>query len=172
MGIIHGYDNAKFTVYPTSGRAPFSVSIPLTNLNGGQVESYEIRKVQHELIDLDSTNNSITKAQSVSGMFIRWTFSYVDFITGNDLLGFNKLFQAAIAGDRIQLMPRIDEGWRVFDVILDSNSFDVALRKGGINAVYHKGFQITFVTNELQTDLKWSIAEPNPAIVLWGWVKA
>lgn len=157
MSIINGASYPVVKLYdprfPSEPR--FTVHLPLTN-EGGLVESYQIRKISHELIDLDTASPGITTAEIVLGYTITFTLHYDKFITGEALYeGVKKILDAAKAGWRIVLVPREDAPWREFDVLLANDSLELGITKGGAKAKYHRLPVLVFKTRSLEHDLKW-----------------
>jgi len=110
MSIINGASYPIVKLFdPRNPNEPrFTVHLPLAN-EGGLVESYQIRKISHELIDLDTANPGITTAEIVLGYTITFTLHYDKFISGEALYeGVKKILDAARSGWRIVLMPRED----------------------------------------------------------------
>lgn len=158
MSIINGYSYSKFQIIDPNGReATINISLPLTNLNGGLVETYDVRKIEHELIGLDINNPAIEINQNIMGWFIMFDFSFQDFINGETLMLFKTIIEKAKIGRTIRLFPRSDEMWRFYDVIFKSDNFSIGLRRGGSNVKYHKLFTASFMTKVMQTELNWQL---------------
>jgi hypothetical protein len=146
MGILNGYKHPRITVR-SAGSVIAVIDLPLTN-SEGMVETYEIKKLEHELL-----NYSV--ASRIEGFKIRWTLNYDEFITGDSMLLIKQLLEYAKLGYELILTPRRDHPWRSFSVYVSSGDFELALRKGGIAAKGHKNVVIELATVNLEPDLKW-----------------
>lgn len=157
MSIINGHSFPVVKLFDPErpGEPLFTISLPLTN-SEGLVESYQIRKITHELISPGLTNPAITTQQVILGYMISFTLHYNRFIRGEDLYnGIKKIFDAAKSGWKIVLVPRADAGWREFEVILANETLELGLNKGGKKAAFHRLPILIFKTRELEPDLKW-----------------
>lgn len=157
MSIINGHSNPIVKLYdPRDPNDPReTLELPLTN-SGGLVESYQLRKISHELIGLNAESPAITTRQKTLGYTITFTLHYNEFITGEVLYSMVKrIFETSKAGWRIVLQPRADAPWREFEVILANETLELGLNKGGIKAKTHRLPVLIFKTNNLEPDLKW-----------------
>lgn len=157
MSIINGYGSPVVKLYNTGGNeeAEYTLQLPLTN-SPGLVESYEIRKISHELISIDPEAPDIINAERVLGYMITFTLSYNRFITGEALYDtVKKIFDAARSGWKIILQPRSDAPWREFEVILANETLELGINKGGRKAGTHRLPVLIFKTKRLEHDLKW-----------------
>ena len=50
MNTINGYKEPRFNIYNTDGGLVSTIDLPLTG-DKGLVESYEVKKIRHELVD-------------------------------------------------------------------------------------------------------------------------
>jgi len=156
MSIINGYGAPVVKLFhPERPEAAYTLSLPLTN-SRGLVESYEVKKVSHELISIDLSSPDIINAEQVLGYMITFTLSYNRFITGEALYeSIKKIFDAAKAGWKILLQPRGDAPWREFDVILANETLELGINKGGRKAHTHRLPVLVFRSKRLEPDLKW-----------------
>lgn len=157
MSIINGYGSPVVKLYhPDKPEEPeFTLTLPLTN-SGGLVESYEVKKISHELISVNTTSPDIITAQQIIGYIITFTLNYNRFITGEVLYGsIKKIFDSAKAGYRIIIQPRSDAAWREFEVILANDTLELGINKGGRKAYTHRLPVLIFRSKHLETDLKW-----------------
>jgi len=149
--ILNGYKYPRIiTVFRG---VPTAYDLSLTN-SKGLVETYEIKKLEHELISLDDFND-IGILQKIQGFRIYWTLNYNDFISAEDLMKLKHVLQDAVMGRQIFIVPRVDFPLRAFEVLVSSSSFELGIHKGGENASYHRLPVIQFVTKNLEPDLKW-----------------
>jgi len=132
---------------------PTTFDLSLTN-SRGLVETYEIKKLEHELISL-SDFNDIGILQKIQGFRIYWTLNYDEYISGEDMMKLKHVFEDALAGRQIFLVPRVDFPLRAFEVLISSSSFELGIHKGAENSLYHRLPVIQFVTKNLEPDLKW-----------------
>jgi hypothetical protein len=152
--IINGYKEPRFLI-TSSGDAPVTVAIdlPLTN-DKGLIESYDIKKIQHELIDYSTV-------QSIKGYIIHFTLNYDIWITGETLMKIKQILDSALAGSKIQLMPRVDLPARIFEVYVSMDTFSLGILQG--NGFYPQAHQypvLVFSTKYLQDSLDWSLILP------------
>lgn len=165
MSIINGYSEPVVRIFdPESpGEAEETITLPLTN-SQGLTESYEVRKISHELISLTPGQPEIINAQQIIGYMITFTLNYSRWITGEALYGaVKKIFDAAKAGRKLFLMPRADAPWREFEVLLANETLELGLNKGGRKALTHRLPVLVFRSAKLEPDLKWfppGYAEP------------
>lgn len=132
-----------------------TVTLPLTN-SQGLTETYEVKKISHELICLDPAQPQIINAQRIIGYMITFTLNYNRWVTGRTLYeSFKKIFDAAKAGWKIILQPRDDAPWREFEVILANETLELGLNKGGAFARSHRLPVLIFRSAKLEPDLKW-----------------
>jgi hypothetical protein len=127
MSIINGYGNPVVKLFdPRNPNAPkYTINLPLTN-SDGLVESYQIRKITHELISPGLEAPAITNRQVILGYMISFTLHYNRFIKGEDLYnGIKKILDAAKAGWKMVLVPRADAQWREFDVLLANETLEL-----------------------------------------------
>jgi hypothetical protein len=157
MSIINGYSNPIIKLFdPRRPEEPSHVlELPLTN-SSGLTESYQLRKISHELIGLNAEEPLITTRQKILGYTITFTLNYNEYITGETLYTMVKtIFDASKAGWRVVLLPRADAPWREFDVLLANETLELGLNKGGIKAKAHRLPVLVFKTSGLEPDLKW-----------------
>jgi len=157
MSIINGYSYPIVKLFdPRNPDDPReTLELPITN-SGGLVESYQLRKISHELIGLSADEPAIMNRQKILGYSITFTLNYNEYITGEILYTMVKtIFDASKAGWRIVLMPRADAPWREFEVLLANETLELGLNKGGIKAKAHRLPVLVFKTNNLEPDLKW-----------------
>ena len=157
MSIINGYSHPIVKLYdPRNPEEPsYVLDLPITN-SAGLVESYQLRKISHELIGLNAAEPVITTRQKILGYIITFTMNYNEYITGDALYNTVKtIFDASKAGWRVVLQPRADAPWREFEVILANETLELGLNKGGIKAKAHRLPVLVFKTNNLEPDLKW-----------------
>ncbi|MCC6865767.1 MAG: hypothetical protein IT280_06355 [Ignavibacteria bacterium] len=166
MGIINGYSSPAVKIIPAAENSPeaeIKVELPLTN-SAGLVESYEIKKISHELISFGQGENKIINAQKILGYIITFTLHYNKWLDGKDLYtGIKQIIDAAKAGRKLILIPRNDAPWREFEVILSNNTFELGINKGGRYASTHRLAVLEFKSANLEPDLKWyppEYAEP------------
>ncbi len=157
MSIINGYQTPVVKIYnPANSEEPeYTLTLPLTNA-GGLVETYEVKKISHELIGINGEAHDIINAQLIIGYIVTFTLNYNRFITGEALYGVvKKIFDAARSGWKIILQPRSDAPWREFEVILANETLELGINKGGKKAYTHRLPILIFKSARLETDLKW-----------------
>lgn len=164
MGTINGYGRpvVRISSAAPSGGGDSSdpgndiiVTLPLTN-SAGLTETYEIKKISHELINISGNTNEIVHAQKILGYIITFTLNYNRWITGRSLYeAVKKIFDAAKAGKRLFITPREDAPWREFEVLLANDTLELGLNKGGIKASSHRLPVLKFRSVRLEPDLKW-----------------
>lgn len=171
MSIINGYAEPVVRVFDpgSPGTAEETITLPLTN-SQGLTESYEVKKISHELISLTPGLPDIINAQQIIGYMITFTLNYSRWITGEALYGsVKKIFDAAKAGRKLFLTPRADAPWREFEVLLANESLELGLNKGGRRALTHRLPVLVFRSSRLEPDLKWfppGYAEPGGGTVM------
>lgn len=171
MSIINGYSQPVVKLYdPERPEEPqYTLTLPITNA-GGLVESYEVKKISHELISINSNAPDIINAQLIIGYIITFTLNYNRFMTGEALYGsVKKIFDAARSGWKIIIQPRSDAPWREFEVILANETLELGINKGGRKAYTHRLPVIIFKSARLETDLKWfppGYSEPGGGTIL------
>lgn len=144
---INGYRNPVFHIYTAAGAWETAISLPLTN-TGGLVEGYEIKKIEHELL-----NYSVES--EIKGFKIFFTLNYDEHISGEALMSIKSLLEYARAGYKLYLIPRAEIYWRSFEVYVSMNNFEVGIRRGGAKAKYNRMVLLEFATKHLQTSLNW-----------------
>ncbi|HEY3250929.1 MAG TPA: hypothetical protein VGK25_07410 [Ignavibacteria bacterium] len=149
--IINGYKYPRIKTVVDRGVKTYDLS--LTN-SKGLIETYELRKIEHELIDL-SDPKKISINQFWLGFKIIWTLHYDEFIDSADLTKIKAVLEAANSGGQLLLTPRIDFPLRTFEVYAANSNFELGIHKGGADAKYNKGPVIQFATVNLEPDLKW-----------------
>ncbi|MEO8514503.1 MAG: hypothetical protein ABI543_13160 [Ignavibacteria bacterium] len=157
MSVINGYGNPVVKLINTGGSETPEIilSLPITN-SLGLVESYEVKKISHELISLNMDAPEIINAQQIIGYIITFTLHYNRFITGEVLYSqVKKIFDAARAGWKIVIQPRSDAPWREFEVILANETLELGINKGGSKAYSHRLPVLIFKSKRLEPDLKW-----------------
>ena len=155
MGIINGYQNPRFTIL-NNGTLTAVIDLPLTN-SEGLVEKYDIRKLEHELL-----NYSI--ASRIEGFKITWTLNYDEYVTGESLMLIRQVFEYAKQGYKLFLTPRIEHPWRAFEVYVSMDNFELGIRRGGIAAKAHRQVVLEFATVNIEPDLKWYDANHIPVL--------
>lgn len=159
MSVVLGSSYAR--VVAKLANRTFTYNLPLTNLDGRQIEEYEVKKIRHELQNLDITSPEIEYAESILGYRIRWNFSYATFIDGADVQNIlGGILTRAKQGYTLTLYPRIDEEWRSFEVKIDSESFALGINR---NATFNTDLVLRLVTKNLEPDLKIQVAQPDYA---------
>jgi hypothetical protein len=148
MSNINGYKEPKFKIYDASGALISTIELPLTGAKG-LVESYEVKKIRHELVDYSTI-------QKLKGYIIHFTLYYDSFIEADTLLKIKQILDYSVNGYNIELIPRKDYAWRKFDVYLSSDSFDLGLLGGYSNSKGHRLPVLVFTTKYLQTEMPWS----------------
>jgi hypothetical protein len=165
MAIINGYSYSKILITPGGDAGnPFTISLPLTNLNGGLIETAQVRKIEQEIQGLDINNPLIETLQLILGYTVYFDYSFTDFIKGADLMNIDLLMYHAKAGSALRLTPRQDQPSRWFDVKLTTNEYQLGLGTGGVNAWRNKLITLQFKTKNLEQSLKW-ILVPDPSTV-------
>ncbi|MBE2228466.1 MAG: hypothetical protein IAE93_14010 [Ignavibacteria bacterium] len=157
MSIINGYGHPviKLISVDSDIETEVTVTLPLTN-SGGLIESYEVKKISHELISLNPEAPDIINAQRILGYMITFTLNYNRWIAGEALYdSFKKIFEAAKAGWKIVLQPRDDAPWREFEVILANETLELGINKGGRFARTHRLPVLVFRSARLEPELKW-----------------
>jgi hypothetical protein len=157
MSIINGYLNPVVKLFnPRNPEEPGKViELPLTN-SEGLVESYQVRKISHELIGLDAAEPVITTRQKILGYIITFTLHYREFITGEALYdSIREIFDSSKAGWKVVLQPRADAPWREFEVMLANDTLELGINRGGPKAHLHRLPVLVFKTVNLEPDLKW-----------------
>jgi len=149
--LINGYKHPR--IITVSQGKQFIYELNLTN-SKGLVETYEFKKLEHELISLADFND-IEILQKMQGFRIYWTLNYDEFISGEDMLTLKQILEDALAGNKIILVPRVDFPLRNFEVIVSSSGFELGISKGGEFASHNRLPVIRFVTKKLEPDLKW-----------------
>lgn len=169
MSIIIGYNNPQILMTNSGDANTTTLSLPLTNLTGRQVEQYEYVGWNGMQVDLSLDRDDVTRTElmDVYGVFITWNLSYSDFIQGTDLINFQSIIEGAFQGDTFQLIPRSDESWRYFDVNLVLNPFAVGIATGGSNAPFNKDFTISFKTKNMVKLLKWAVVIPPDTRIMY-----
>jgi hypothetical protein len=127
--------------------------LSLTN-SKGLIETYELKKIEHELIDLTNLQN-VSVNQFWLGFKIIWSLHYDEFIGADDLLKIKSVLEAAKSGGRLFLTPRVDYPLRTFEVYVSSSNFELGIHKGGALAEFNRGPVIQLATVNLEPDLKW-----------------
>lgn len=157
MSIINGHSSPLVKLFdPRNPNEPrFTINLPLAN-SEGLVESYQVRKISHELISPGLEGSAITSRQVILGYMISFTLHYSRFISGEDLYdGIRRIFDAAKADWKIILVPRADAPWREFEVLLANETLELGLNKGGRKANSHRLPVLIFKTRGLVPDLNW-----------------
>lgn len=164
MGTINGYGRPvvriSSSVPPGGGESSEPgidtiLTLPFTN-SAGLTETYEIKKISHELINISGETNEIVYAQKILGYIITFTLNYNRWITGKTLYeSVKKIFDAAKAGRRLFITPREDAPWREFEVQLANEILELGINKGGIRASSHRLPVLKFRSVGLEHDLKW-----------------
>lgn len=152
---LNGSSYSRFVI-TASGDAPgITVDLPLAN---SLTETIEIRKRQKEGIGLDPENEEIVIKQRIMGYSITFTIDFSEWITAETLKNkIELLLIYAQAGRTITLTPRIDLPTRFFDVIFNSDSFDLGIGTSG----YSNRLPVfSFKTKNLEPSLKWEIVTP------------
>lgn len=152
MSIINGYSHSRFEIIGGAGGV---VDLPLTN-EQGMVETTIVRKIRHELVSLNGFG--IKRVQQITGFDTIFDFHYESWVTGETLMKMRDIIHAAKAGSQLKLIPRIDEPWRYYFVLLETENFQLALRKGGAFCRYHRLPVFTFITEETEPELNWQIS--------------
>ena len=147
MNTINGYKEPRFNIYNADGGLVSTIDLPLTG-DKGLVESYEVKKIRHELVDYSTL-------QRINGYIIHFTLNYDSFIQADALMKIKQLLDYASGGYRIELIPRKDFTWRKFDVYLSSDNFELGLLGGYNNSKGHRLPVLVFSTRFLQTEIPW-----------------
>jgi len=152
MSIVLGYEYP--TIRATLANRVVSLTLPLTNLNGRQIEDYEVSKIRHYLQGFDILNPVETIVESIKGYRISWTMSHSDFIEGEDVEIFDTILRLHKAGYTLQLTPRADQAWRFFTVIPDNETLSLGVDTGGSQAIFNTDWVFRLITTNLEQDLK------------------
>lgn len=173
MAVINGtsiYGRVDILPEAESNSAIPIISFDLPPYNrDGMIESYEIKKIIHELISLNINSPDIIDAQRIIGYKINFVCNFNQFITGNDLYDKIKLlFDYAKAGKRIIFYPRKDLLNRNFEVNLANESLELGTKGGAMRNKYHRLPVIIFRTKYLEPDLKWFPPDPEPVSLAGG----
>lgn len=142
---VNGYSNPKFKIL-NGNQEVETISLDYCGVNG-LVESNEFIYVNHNLIDYSTL-------QTIKGLHIHFTLDYVDYSDLNNTLSIQNIINYAIAGFRVFLYPRA-ETYRNFEVILELDSVDIGIMKGGEKSIGNKLLQLKFRTKYLQSNLAW-----------------
>lgn len=161
MSIVLGGTNSR--VVCRSGSREVVFDLPLTNLDGRLIETYEEEKIRHYVQSLSIASPSIRIREQFLGYRITWSFSYNSFIDGEDVVKFDKIDWFAHNDYTITLFPRMDEEWRFFDVIPDNESTSLGITKGGRLAQFNTDFNYRFVTPDLVQDRKLKVVVIPPS---------
>jgi len=120
------------------------IDLPQPDIDG-LMETIEMQKIEHELFDYSAV-------QENKGFYIVFEISYKQYINKTNLQNIIKIVNYALQNYSFKLYPRADCMARVFDVNLTNAEFLIGLLRGG-NAG-HKGLELVFKTNTLQTILE------------------
>lgn len=161
MSVVLGIENAR--VVATLANRTFTYELPLTNRNGRQIETYEIKKIRHFTQGLDISTPTETILESVLGYRIYWDLSYSTFLDGDDVMNMVAILERYKQGYTLTLYPRADQDWRYFDVIPDNESLSLGISTGGYDG-FNTDWNFKFVTRNLEQDLKLQIATEAPEI--------
>lgn len=159
MSLVLGIENAR--VVCTSGSRTITYDLPLTNLQGRQIEHYDVVKVRHEVQSLDIDNPEITILEKVLGYRISWDFSYSSYIEGADVVKMKNILDRYKQGYKLTLFPRVDELWRYFEVIPDNDTLSLGITSGGYSGG-NDSWNFRFITKNLEQDLKLQVIIPPP----------
>lgn len=169
MSLVLGYSYASLEVRNASGRV-FTVNFPMTSLSGRQVETYDIEGWEAKQVNLAILPSQVQRGllQGVYGFWINWTFNYPDRLQGSDAVNFARVIEAALTDDSgsstMYLTPRVDEDWRIFQVVLSLEQFSLGISKGGSLAKFNRDFVIRFKTKNMERSLKWSLTTADPVL--------
>jgi len=155
MSLVLGIDNAR--VIATLANRSFTYDLPLTNRDGRQIETYEIKKIRHYTQGLDITTPTETILESILGYRIYWNLSYNSFIDGEDVITMVNILTKHSQGYSLRLYPRIDQDWRHFEVIPDNETLSLGITAGGYDGM-NTDWNFKFVTKNLESDLKLVVA--------------
>lgn len=147
----NGHNNPRFEIYNSAGSKIDTIDLPLTN-SKGLVESYEIKKLEHELSDF-------TILSEIKGYRINFTLHYDEYVSGDTLILIQNIINYAYGGYKLVLIPRSDVlfSWRKFEVYISMNSFDLGIGKGGVAAINNRLPILVFTTKFLQSSLQWNV---------------
>lgn len=165
MSIVLGCSYAKVKCESEGRLREFS--LPLTNLNGKQIETHEVKRIRHYLQGLDIDNPTEQISERVLGYRITWDLSFSEFIDGNDVVKFYDILKLYKAGYTITFIPREDQDWRYFEVIPDNETLSLGITSAGYYG-FNDNFVFRFVTKNLEPDLKISVIAP-PSITIYSY---
>ena len=161
MSIVLGCSYAK--VVATLANRTFTYSLPLTNREGRQIETYEPVGNPRVGIGDDPENYLLTRVNRVKGYWIYWDLSYDSFINGEDVINMYAIMERHRQGYTLTLYPREDQDWRYFTVIPDNQALQLGITAGGYTG-FNTNWNFRFVTKNLEQDLKLQVAEEAPTI--------
>jgi hypothetical protein len=149
MSIINGFKEPRFNIVSSKGVLIDTIDLPLTN-EKGLIESYEIKKIEHELIDF-------TTLQSILGYKIKFTLHYDEFVEADTLLKIKSILDYEKVGNRIILIPRIDLATRNFEVIYSGEGFELGTLHDSQSGEGHYLPEFEWTTKFLHPTLDWYV---------------
>ena len=155
MSIVLGLDNAR--VVATLANRTFTYDLPLTNREGKQIETYEIKRITHITQNLDFSSPEETINDVILGYRISWDLSYNSFIDADDVINMYAIMERHKQGYTLTLYPRIDQDWRYFTVIPDNQALQLGITAGGYTG-FNTNWNFRFITKNLEQDLKLQVA--------------
>ena len=164
MSIVLGVDNAR--VIATLANRTFTYDLPLTNRDGRQIETYEIKRITHFTQNLDFTAPEEDILDTILGYRIAWDLSYNTFIDGEDVITMVSIMERHKAGYTLTLIPRIDQPQRRFTVIPDNQTLALGITAGGYDG-FNTDWNFRFTTKSLVQSLQLEIAI-DPASFTYG----
>lgn len=155
MSVVIGIENAR--VVATLANRTFTYELPLTNRNGRQIETYEIKRVRHYVQGLDITDPTEEILEDVTRYRISWDLSYSTFLDAEDVMKLIAIQTRHSQGYTLTLIPRVDQPQRRFTVIPDNDSLSLGISTGGYSG-FNTDMNFRFITKSLVNDLQIEIA--------------
>jgi hypothetical protein len=140
---LNGYNYPKFTIYDENNVLLETINLNLCN-EGGLIETYEIIKIEHTLLDYSVT-------ELYKGHHITFKLDYTNYTNKANTVNILKLVSHILDNHTIILTPRIDVLARHFEVYCNTPTYELGLLRGGSSASGHKLISLSFKTKELQT---------------------
>lgn len=158
MSVLNGSSYSRFTISDTPTGRGTDIDLPLAN---SMTESYEIDKIQQDVRGFSIATPVKTTAQNINGYIITFTFDFSEWVTADTLKNkIEVIISSAKAGKYIKLTPRVDLLSRSFEVIFNTDTFDLGI---GTSGTTNRLPVFSFKTKNLEPDLKWSIVTPPPS---------
>lgn len=144
---VNGSSTPKFTI-KNNDTIINTIILDLTDENG-LVEEYEFYSIKHQLLNYSNIHKT-------NGFHINFSLPYSSYSAKENLLKIKLIINYFIQGTyQVYLTPRSDFNMNTYEVVMNMDTMQMGLLKGGQYAVGNRLVELGLKTKYIQTTMNW-----------------